>query len=121
MSWYGRAALAGRELVPLAVLERPCRFREAATAALDAAGRPWRIAVETPNLSTLRAAVEAGLGLTCRTPLFLPGGTTLADDSLPDLPDVACIIRRTGQVGRAAQRLLSLTREEIGRLDPVAL
>ena len=36
----------------------PCRFRDAAIAALDAEGRPWRIAVETPNLTTLRAAAS---------------------------------------------------------------
>lgn len=72
MAWYGKANLAECAVVPLAVLEEPCRFREAAIASLDAAGRPWRIAVETPNLSTLRAAVTAGLGLTCRTHLFLP-------------------------------------------------
>ena len=35
MTWYGYGALAEREIVPLAVLESPCRFREAAIAALE--------------------------------------------------------------------------------------
>src|SRR5207237_8265084 len=55
--WYGNAALADQAVVPLAVLEKPCRFREAAMQRLEAGGRRFRVAVETPNLSSLRAAV----------------------------------------------------------------
>lgn len=113
MTWYGEAALADRDVIPLAVLEKPCRFREAAIAELDAAGCPWRVAIETPNLSTLRAAVEAGLGLTCRTPMFLPNAEPLRTNSLPPLPDVACIIRSGSDSGRATRRLVDLTREMI--------
>ena len=118
MAWYGREDLASREIVPLAVLEKPCRFREAAIAGLDAAGRPWRIAIETPNLSTLRAAVEAGLGLTCRTPLFMAHASALDGAGLPPLPQVASIIRRGDEIDRAAGRLLDLTRNVVGRLGP---
>jgi DNA-binding transcriptional LysR family regulator len=113
MTWYGEAVLTAREVIPLAVLETPCRFREAAMAALDAAGRPWRIAIETPNLSTLRAAVEAGLGLTCRTPLFLPKAEPLRVAALPGLPEVACILRGDGNADRATRRLIALSREVI--------
>lgn len=113
MTWYGEAALADRDVIPLAVLEKPCRFREAAIAELDTAGRAWRIAIETPNLSTLRAAVEAGLGLTCRTPMFLPDAQPLRSNSLPPLPDVTCILRSGSDNGRATRRLVELTRELI--------
>jgi DNA-binding transcriptional LysR family regulator len=113
MAWYGESALAARDVIPLAVLEKPCRFREAATAALDAAGRPWRIAIETPNLSTLRAAVEVGLGLTCRTSLFLPDAEPLSGTAMPDLPEVACILRGDGEADRATRRMMTLTRELI--------
>lgn len=91
MQWYGREDLATQDVVPLAVLEKPCRFREAAIEALEASGRRFRITVETPNLSTLRAAVEAGIGLTCRTSLFSQE-QGLAQPALPDLPQVAFII-----------------------------
>ena len=90
--WIGSPALASQEVLPLAVLEKPCRFREAAIRALDAAGRPYRLALETPNLSTLRAGVEAGLGLTCRTALFRSGaddGDAVLNDRLPPLGMVA--------------------------------
>lgn len=116
MLWFGRDELADRSVIPLAVLEEPCRFREAAIAGLDAAGRRWRIAVETPNLTTLRAAVEAGLGLTCRTHNFLPEPTNLERGTLPNLPEVAYIARTHGEHGQAADRLLELASEVLGKL-----
>lgn len=116
MEWYGSAGLADRSVLPLAVLEKPCRFREAAIASLDAAGRPWRIAIETPNLTTLRAAVEAGLGLTCRTHLFLGEEASLTSSSLPALPKVACILSKAGDLGRANTRLAELATEVLREL-----
>ena len=113
MVWYGSDALADRGVIPLAVLEKPCRFREAAIASLDAAKRPWRIAIETPNLSTLRAAVEAGLGLTCRTHLFLPEDASLSNPALPALPKVACIIGKRNDAGQATARLSDLATEVV--------
>jgi DNA-binding transcriptional LysR family regulator len=113
MSWYGEAELATREVVPLAVLEKPCRFREAAVASLEAAGRRYRVAVETPNLSTLRAAVQARLGLTCRTRLFLPDLEPLAAPTLPDLPHVSCIVARGDQPSPAITRLTQLATEVV--------
>ena len=111
MQWFGRESLAERAVVPLAVLEEPCRFREAAIAGLEAIGRPWRIAIETPNLSTLRAAVEAGLGLTCRTHQFLSSSAGLTLANLPRLPQVAYVVRSSGEKSEAAARLLDLAVE----------
>lgn len=108
MSWYGRSELVERDVIPLAVLETPCRFREAAISSLTEAGRPWRIAVETPNLSTLRASVEAGLGITCRTHLFLPESEHLDASMLPELPEVACIVNQSGDLNEATRRLSEL-------------
>ena len=85
MVWLGNADLARQEVLPLAVLERPCRFRDAALAALDQAGRPHRIVLETPSLAALRAAVDSGLGLTCRTTHFMDAAID-AEEGLPALP-----------------------------------
>ena len=41
----------------------------------------------------IRAAVQAGLAVTCRTSLFLPGRAPLASNHLPSLPDVAYVQR----------------------------
>lgn len=116
MFWYGKKELTENPVVPLAVLERPCRFREAAIAGLEAAGRPWRIAVETPNLSTLRAAVEAGLGLTCRTQLFLPDSSRLAAPLMPALPEVGYIVGKGNETSQAVTRLLELATDVVREL-----
>ena len=113
MEWYGEGALSDLDVVPLAVLEKPCRFREAAIASLEAAGRRYRLAVETPNLSTLRAAVEAGLGVTCRTRLFLSEAAAIAKPALPGLPNVACVIGRGAQLDQATAHLADLAVEVI--------
>lgn len=89
MVWHGDAPLAEADVLPLAVLEMPCRFRDAALRALEKSGRRHRIALETPSLSALRAAVRAGFAVTCRTALFLPDEKPLEADSLPVLPSVA--------------------------------
>lgn len=117
MSWYGDASLARRSVIPLAVLETPCRFREAAIRALDEAGRPYRITVETPNLTTLRSAVSAGLGLTCRTHLFLRDVAALDAHLLPPLPRVASILQTADTLDAPTRRLADLARETILALD----
>ena len=116
MAWYGEPALADRSIIPLAVLEEPCRFREAAIRGLEDAGLQWRIAVETPNLATLKAAVGAGLGITCRTHLFIGEESTLTHERLPELPRVAAIRRAGEKLDSAAQRLAELARETVQAL-----
>ena len=94
MVWHGDADLTRAEVLPLAILAPPCRFRDAALAALEREGRPYRVALETPSLSALRAAVEAGLAVTCRTALFRPR-TAPIETGLPAMPQVA-YVRRVG-------------------------
>ena len=117
MGWYGESGLDALDIVPLAVLEKPCRFREAAITSLERAGRRYRIAVETPNLSTLRAAVQARLGVTCRTHLFRPDISVIAAGSLPPLPDVACILSVAEGAGEAPRYLATLVERAIGALE----
>jgi DNA-binding transcriptional LysR family regulator len=90
MQWLGDPALAEPPVLPLAVLEPPCRFRDAALAALDAARRPYRIVLETPSLSALRAAVDSDIGVTCRATTVL-GRVIPSPEAagLPPLPRVA--------------------------------
>ncbi len=93
MVWLGHPHLLREAVLPLAVLEEPCRFRDAAIAALDARRVPYRVVLETPSLSVLRAAVEAGLGVTCRTSSFLDRVLpSLEDAALPALPDVGYLL-----------------------------
>lgn len=89
--WLGDETLLEDEVLPLAILEEPCRFRDAALAALKAAGRPYRVVLETPSLSVLRAAVNAGLGISCRTQMFSNRLIAGAEQTLPALPNVAYV------------------------------
>jgi DNA-binding transcriptional LysR family regulator len=90
MVWLGAPALADLDVLPLAVLEVPCRFRDAALAALEAAGRRYRIVLETPSLSALRAAVESDICITCRTDVVMKRTIDpVLAPSLPPLPHVA--------------------------------
>ncbi|RUW22048.1 LysR substrate-binding domain-containing protein, partial [Mesorhizobium sp. M4B.F.Ca.ET.013.02.1.1] len=69
MLWLcSQKGLAAREdVLPLALLDPQCGFREAALAALDAAGRRYRIAAGSASLAGVRTAVNAGIALTLRT------------------------------------------------------
>jgi hypothetical protein len=51
MVWHGEPDLTRAAVLPLAILAPPCRFRDAALAALEREGRPYRVALETPSLS----------------------------------------------------------------------
>jgi len=119
MAWFGKEDLARLPAVPLAVLEPPCRFREAAIRALEDAGVPYRITVETANLTSLRAAVEAGLGLTCRTGLFLRD-TPLDDVGLPGLPRVSCVLHTAPALDGPTGQLADLARAAVAGLGSVA-
>ncbi|HEX7943762.1 MAG TPA: LysR substrate-binding domain-containing protein [Phenylobacterium sp.] len=119
--WLGEAALATEEVLPVAVLERPCRFRDALLASLEAQGRPYRIVLETPSLSVLRAAVNAGLGLSCRTDLV---GAQRVDCEtaalLPSLPKVAYVSHQRPDVHPTIRRLADLVRAAVVNEPPPA-
>jgi len=100
MGWFGDVRLLEDEVVPLVSITPPCPFLTAATRALDAVGRPWRLALVTPSLDGVRAAVAAGLGIACRTEAGM-GQTALTGAGLPDLSDIryAVIEKRPGKTG----------------------
>ena len=93
--WFGNADLCRRDVLPIAVLERPCLFREQAISVLEEAGQPYEIVVETPSLSALRAAVKAGLGATARTAALVGADwSMLCNNALPNLPEVGyCVVQ----------------------------
>lgn len=91
MHWYGgegAAALVRKspDGLPLVLFNHPCLFRQAAIQALDAHDLRWRLALTTPSLSGVWAALRFGLGITVRTEHGLPGGVRRLDRGLPDLP-----------------------------------
>lgn len=97
----------------LALFEAPCAFRSAALAALDQAGIGWRLACTSPSLAGLWAAAEAGLGITARTAIGLPGSLAVLDPAvagLPALPSIGlslhCAERRPAAAVAALANLL---------------
>ncbi|TWT09469.1 LysR family transcriptional regulator [Reyranella sp. CPCC 100927] len=114
--------------LPLLAFEAPCLFRTAATAALDRAGIPWRVAFTSPNLSGLWAAAAAGLGVSIRTPLGLPPRVrALAprELGLPPLPRLTLALHQaTADLAPPAARLATIVvqtvREAIAGKDPGA-
>lgn len=77
------------EELPLAVLDAPCGFRDAAVSALERAGRSYRITTTSPSLSGLRPVLLAGLAVTVRTKRFVDKELVVAPEKmrLPKLPD----------------------------------
>jgi DNA-binding transcriptional LysR family regulator len=115
MQWIGTVegpalgTVSADSPLPLVAFEAPCLMRSAATAALDSAGMPWRLAFTSPSLSGVWAAVAAGLGVTVRTEFGLPNNLQLLDAptmGLPSLPMVGLSLHRNeAQLAPAPQRL----------------
>lgn len=115
MLWLGAAQglINVDEEVPLALLDPPCGFRSAAIAALDAAGRRYRVAATSPSLSGLLAAMRSGIALTPRTRRSIDAGIVEAPASLalPRLPAAEFSLRLRPDAAPAAAELATLLAE----------
>ena len=109
MAWIGRADYVRRdnESVSLAVFDPPCAFRAAATAALDRAAVAWTISFTSPSLAGLWAAVDAGLGISVRTPAGLPPHLAVLREGsgLPALPRIVLAMHEAASLAPAAAEL----------------
>jgi DNA-binding transcriptional LysR family regulator len=86
--------------LPLALAHEDCSWRRAALAALDKAGRPYRIAYTSATQVGSHAPVMAGLAVTISALSWLPEGLRplRADEGLPPLPDFGImLVRGRGQ------------------------
>ncbi|TCS00725.1 LysR substrate-binding domain-containing protein [Rhizobium sp. BK418] len=126
MRWIGPANglsgwTAGGEPMPLASLEAPCLLRNAATKVLDEAGISWRLSFVSPSLGGLWAATAAGLGITVRTPIGLPGKVRMlapGEAGLPELPKLGLVLHRAeaepdGATARLAELVLQSVHEAV--------
>lgn len=89
--WVARdqGAADSVDTVPLVVSPAPCVYRKRATDALDAMGRPWRIAYTSTSLAGSQTAVRAGLGITVLPREMVPASlvAVTAEAGLPILPE----------------------------------
>ncbi|MCQ8242450.1 LysR substrate-binding domain-containing protein [Rhizosaccharibacter radicis] len=110
--WWGAegAAIDPDRPVPLVLFPGNSITRRLAIEALNGARRSWRVAVASPSLVAMTAAVRAGYGITAQCPLVrAPGLVPVAaqDAELPPLPDVEFVVlARDDRPSRAAQALI---------------
>lgn len=105
----------------LALLDSPCMFRQHGITGLDRAGRPWRITFTSPSLSGLWAAVEAGLGVTVRTPLGVPASLSILGPAsgLPHLSRVPLELHRSpAATSPAVERLCAILTDSLRTILP---
>lgn len=104
----GEDVLPSNGPLPLVVAPTPCVYRKRAIAALDAAGRPWRVAYTSPSLAGQHAALRAGLGVTVLPTEMAPDDLVKfgADHGFPPLADAEIALVRAGKtLPVAAERL----------------
>ncbi|MGD9816536.1 MAG: LysR substrate-binding domain-containing protein [Hyphomonadaceae bacterium] len=104
----GEDVLPSNGPLPLVVAPTPCVYRKRAIAALDATGRPWRVAYTSPSLAGQHAALRAGLGVTVLPTEMVPDDLVKfgADHGFPPLADAEIALVRAGKtLPVAAERL----------------
>ena len=114
--WIGNGRVTTRigEPVALVLCDEPCGYRAAILEALERARMPYRIAVTSPSLTGLRAAVRAGLGITARGARALTEGLVAlqATTPMPPLPAFQlALIRADEAASPAVERLAALLAE----------
>jgi DNA-binding transcriptional LysR family regulator len=117
LHWVAREGYRERpkEPLPLILFEEPCIYRQHAVEALGQANRSWRIAMTTPSVGGLWAAVGAGLGVTVRTLKHLPGLALFSPAGLPDLGSVpvSLLSRSKRRADAPHRRLTEIITEEV--------
>lgn len=108
--------------LPLALFPETCRARPRILAALDKAGRRWRIAWTSSHLPSIESAVTLGIGVTALpesvvTPALRRLG---AADGLPPLEPVELAILTGELAGPPARRLRTFVRACFGRTEAAA-
>lgn len=102
-----RQAAADFARVPLVVSPEPCVYRKRATEALEAMGRPWRVAYTSTSLAGSLSALKAGLGITVLPLEMVPATLTAvgSDAGLPPLYDTEIALLEAPGLSDTAHRL----------------
>jgi DNA-binding transcriptional LysR family regulator len=124
LAWCAAVGAAPEQLdpLPLALFPEHCRARPRILAALDKAGRRWRIAWTSSHLPSIESAVTLGIGVTA-LPESVVGPTMRRlgpADGLPPLEPLELAVITGELAGPAARRLRTFVRTSFGRPDPAA-
>jgi DNA-binding transcriptional LysR family regulator len=93
--------------LPLALYPQGCLFRKWAIEALDAAGKPWRLAFVSHSLAAVEAIVAQGLAITVVKAGTLPSKLRPLSDrtGMPRLPAANICLHRTANLSPAGTLL----------------
>jgi DNA-binding transcriptional LysR family regulator len=114
--WIGDPHLCDKPVLPLAVMEKPCIFREHVLESLEHAGRRYEIMLETSNVNVLRTAVDSGLAVTCRIAMPREIYYPPPSRNLPLPPAVACCLLSASNLSPACEGFLETLTQGIPEL-----
>lgn len=101
--WAAAASypVGARDTLPVALYPPGCLFRQWAAEALDAAGRPWRLAFVSRTLAAVEAIAAQGLAITVVKAGTLPASLRVFSNGLPPLPAADIRLHRARNLSRA--------------------
>jgi len=121
LNWIvsARHAAHRQSPLPLALAHQDCSWRRAALRALDAAGRPYRVAYVSGTQVGSQAPVLAGLAVTVATTAWLPEGLRALrpDEGLPRLPHFGIMLLKGLNARQPVTDALAAHIEDSFRLD----
>jgi DNA-binding transcriptional LysR family regulator len=91
--------------LPVALYPPGCLFRQWAADALDAAGRPWRLAYVSRTLAAVEAIAAEGLAITVVKAGTLPPRLRVLSNGLPPLPAADIRLHRARRLSHPAALL----------------
>ncbi|MGH6860507.1 MAG: LysR family transcriptional regulator [Phyllobacterium sp.] len=93
--------------LPVALYPQGCLFRKWAMEALDAAGKPWRLAFVSHSLGAVEAVALQGLAVTVVKSGTFPGRLKALSerDGMPSLPAADIVLHRAPNLSHAATLL----------------
>ena len=94
-----------QDTLPVALYPPGCLFRQWAAEALDAAGRPWRLAFVSRTLAAVEAIAAEGLAITVVKAGTLPSRLRALSNGLPPLPAADIHLHRARNLSQPAALL----------------
>jgi DNA-binding transcriptional LysR family regulator len=94
-----------QDTLPVALFPPGCLFRQWAAEALDAAGRPWRLAFVSRTLAAVEAIAAEGLAITVVKAGTLPPRLRALSNGLPPLPAADIRLHRARNLSQPAALL----------------
>ena len=104
--------------LPVALYPPGCLFRQWAAEALDAAGRPWRLAFVSRTLAAAEAIAAEGLAVTVVKAGILPPRLRVLSNGLPSLPAADIRLHRARNLSQPAALLADHL--QLGISEPVS-